>query len=279
MKEFDIAVGLGFLDDAARALVGAGLQNASGPFDGLHVPSPLAGARLLAGRFEGWLERAEDLELVDMSHSSGFVSRLYRNRRDGCVLMHDFDDGNTLEKAFESVRSRYQRRISRLLDGLASARRILCFYLEDPRKPCCSDGDLASARQLVADAWKDAEVTLLYVYERPDCHDSEERVVSPGVVSIGLEYRTWIRGEVSHVVDMSPVVSCLRQRFRIADRREGDDRSGACADREDAGQVKWGPNRPARWINRRVWGIYRRIGSYLERQGLVPPEHSVEILR
>lgn len=257
MREFDIAVSLGFSCDTAQALGLAELQDVSCPLDGLYVPSLQVGARLLAGGFDGWLCSAEDLELLDMRHTDGSVSRFYRNRNNGCVLLHDFDGDNTLERAFESVRADYAHRISRLQEALASARRILCFYLEDPRKPRRDDDVLCVARQRIADRWKDAEVTLLYVHSHPDGPAAAERLVAPGVLSVGLEYRTWVRGEVSSVTDLRSVVRYLREGFRLSIRRT---KTGRPLKSE------------VRGYDRVLFGVYRKLGRYLKGQGLVPPD-------
>lgn len=269
MKTYDFIFSLGYACAVSQALRDLGLQRGSYPFDWVGTASPLMGARMIAGGFRDWFNR-EDLRLWDVRFEGGFVARVYKNVRTGFGFSHEFSNADPIETAYEAVKEKYDRRITRFMKTLRSAKRILAVYLEDPRKPRTPDADLRAARDLIAAACPEAEVELLCLYEDETCKAAELVAASDGISVVKASYRTYLDGTLMHIADRSQIVAFLREHVTVRDRMSEAEIRALDAEkrrklREGLGRTRW-----ERWVNKKLKQWYRDLEVYLIGQKLIP---------
>lgn len=273
MKEYDLAFSLGFSCGTSQALRAAGLQFASYPLDWTGSPCIAASVRLVAEDFVGWFE-AEDLDLVDVRHGTGFCTRCYCNRKTGIGYSHEFEDFYPFEETYPRVRETYDRRVDRFVSCAGESRRILAVYMELPIRGCAAKEDVLAARRTLAEKFRNAEVDLLYVYVEPGCRRPKMDEIAPGVFFAGFDYRKYDEGEVSHFIDWAPLVPLLRESFLVMDKRSAETRNGYAKYEKMTDDLRWGPDkgRFRRWLNKHLYKTYRSIERILVDRGLVQKE-------
>ena len=273
MKDYDLAFSLGFSCGTSQALRAAGMQFASLPLDWTGSPGVVASARIVAGDFAGWFE-AEDLELVDVRHGTGFCTRIYRNRKTGLGYSHEFSDFEPFSATYPVVRRTYERRVERFLAMTRECRRMLAVYMELPIRRRAPDEDVAEARRTLAERFPGAEVDLLYVFVEPGRARPEISALCPNVEVASFDYRKYDNGEVTHFIDWGPLVPLLRANYRVADVRSAAARDDFAAFKKLSGEMRWGPDKSRfrRWINKHAYKTYRSLEQLLVRKGLVHRE-------
>ena len=271
--KYDFIFSLGSSCGASQAVRAAGLQFASYPMDWVGVPDLMSGVRIVASRFEGWLE-AEDLELLDVRHGPGFNTRIYRNRKTRIVFGHEFSDFKRFEESYPKVRETYDRRIARFFARAAAARRVLAVFLEVPVSPRASDEVLSEARRRLGEALGGTTVDLLYVCEDPDCAIPKVSRPSAGVTVLAADYRRFDRGEVTHFVNYDCLTRFLRDNYQVADVRNAGERDAFRSEAKMVSQLRWGPDKSAirRWWNKQMYKLYRHLERILQRRDIIHRE-------
>ena len=273
MKEYNLAFSLGFSCGTSQALRAAGLQFASYPLDWVGSPGILTSARLVAEDFAGWFE-AEDLEIVDVRHGAGFCTRCYRNRKTNVGYSHEFSDFFPFEETYPKVRGTYDRRVERFLAAAGKSRRILAVYMEIPFRKCAAKEDLLSARRILAERFKEAEVDLLYVCVEESVGRPSVKELAPGVFVAGFDYRKYDNGEITHFIDWGPLVALLKENFSVADCRTAEEKAKFATYDRESRDLRWGPDKSRfrRWLNKHAYKTYRTLESLLIKKGLVQRE-------
>jgi hypothetical protein len=125
---YDAFISLGGSCQTAHQLEANKLKGPSLPFD--WVVSPFSSVHaLIANDFAGLLEK-ENLALVQDDEIGWYVEdQKYRIR-----FLHDFPLDLEFMRAYDAVRSKYQRRSKRLLELLNASRRVLLIRLDSTRE-------------------------------------------------------------------------------------------------------------------------------------------------
>ena len=269
MREYGLAFSLGFACACSQSLRDNGIQTASFPFDWTVTTGLSASVEMLENDFGGWFERA-DLKLWDVRIAGGHVSRVYRSGRNGFVFAHDFTNAEPIETHYDAAKARYDRRISRLMNGIRAAKRVLAVYVEHPANGRLADSDLVAARDRLAAKFPEAQVDLLYFYEDPDCRAFEATEAAAGVTVVRAEYRTYHDGAIMHVCNVTMIRDYLRENVSVPDTRTEEERRAFAARKRAERLNRFGGPGLGGLVNRKLHRLYRNIEIYLESQHLVP---------
>ena len=267
--EYDLAFSLGFSCAGTQALRYAGLQSVSYPLDWTGSPGLLESVAMIERDFADWFERG-DLVLWDVRIEYGHVSRVYKNVRTGFGFTHEFTNVRPIESAYDEVRAKYDRRISRFRHDLAAAKRVLAVYIADPRRPCPEEGVLAEARRRLEAKYPNAAFDLVCADEDPSARAPVERTEGTGLTFVGLDYRTMLDGQVMHVCNFGLLKDYLQERIAIVGRDAAEERRKLAVRQRRELASAFGKSRLERWINRRLCGGFHDVCRYLIRQRLVP---------
>ena len=270
MTDYDLAFSMGFGCGCSRALRAAGLQRASFPMDWVGSPGLVASAEMVASGFVGWLDR-ESLELIDVRRSNGTINRAYVNRRTGFIFGHDFHHDADVDVAFDEVAEKYARRIERLISSIKASCRVLVAYVEHPVRQRVSDGEVGRARRIMSEAFPGVDFTLLYVYHDDGCAEPVEKIVEPGVVTLGARIRRFEFGLVSHTFDREPIIRYLVSHAFVPDRRTDEERRRfrEAVEAKAAGCYGKG-GALSRWWTRMQCRLHRRLEHNLRVKGILP---------
>lgn len=272
-KTYDLAFSLGSTCAVSQSLREAGLQFASYPMDWTASPGVLEAAQVVAADFAHWLD-ADDLKLWDVRHGAGFCTRIYKNMRTGFGFSHEFSDFERFAATYPKVKATYERRIARFRERLESASNVLAVYNELPIRSAAPDETLVRARDVLRAKCPKAAIDLVYFWAEPGAKAPRERVVAEGVVSVGLDYRRFDAGEVTHFVERGGFTAWLRARAEVRDVRDAEDRAHFEAVQAKTALWRWGYGKSAfrRWLNHRAYKLYRSLERFLQKRGMVQKE-------
>ena len=270
MKTYDFAFSLGFSCAASESLRDLGFQKESLPFDWTGAPSLRASVDMVACGFAGWFDR-DALRLWDVRHEGGFIARVYKNMKTGFGFSHEFSNADPIERSYDAVREKYERRISRLGRELKTRRRILALYLESPVKPRISDGEISAALAVLRAKCPQAEVVdLVYIYEDETCKKAEVLSSVAGATVVRAHYRTYLDGRPMHICDRSQVAGFLRESISIDGALTEAQLRAFDAEKRRRLRASLGTNRVNRWVNKKLKQWCRDLEVYLIGQKLIP---------
>lgn len=273
MKKYDLAFGLGSSCAVTQSLRAVGLQYVSYPFDWVATPGLEQSVSILTGGFKDWLDK-DALRLVDVRHGVGFMTRIYRNEKTGIGFSHEFSDFFRFEESYPKVKQVYDRRIARFLADLKKSKRMLAVYSELPIRSALPDEAIVRARQALADACPGAEVDLVYFWPEPGRRQPSVREIAPGITVVGVDYRKYDDGEITHFIDNSSIIDYLRSIGTMDDPRTEEEKRKFIRSSRASQSWQWGPNAGPvrRKFNQWVYKFYRHLEKILVRRGLVQKE-------
>ena len=272
-RKYDFAFSLGATCAVSQSLREAGLQFASYPLDWTASPGVVQSARLVSDDFAHWLD-ADDLKLWDVRHGAGFGTRIYKNMRTGFGFSHEFSDFERFAVSYPKVHAMYERRIARFRERLDSAKRILAVYNELPIRAEAADETILKAYEILRKRCPGAEIDLVYFWAEPGAKAPHERVVADGVLSIGIDYRKYDDGAITHFVERGGFTAWLKAHAEVHDTRDAEDRAHYDAVMAKTGLWRWGvgKSRFRRWFNHHAYKFYRSLERYLQKRGMVQTE-------
>lgn len=235
---YDLAIPLGEACSATETLREAGLQYLSFPYDWLanaEVDTERAKhdlvtrAKTVANRFPAWIKK-ENLS---------FLASTPQNRKDvyidknlGLIFNHDFLSGVPFDEMFEKVKSRYQKRITRLLELLTGAKRVLLVRIERPAEklltplPVSLD-DCREARRVLAAAYPHATFDLiLFAFERGRAEkDMLVEEIEPGLRRITFDYHNYAPGFLEYAVRVDKTAEIVKRYASVVDYRTDEEKA------------------------------------------------------
>lgn len=273
MKKYDLAFSLGSSCSVTQALRAVGLQYVSYPFDWVATPGLAQSVSILTGGFRDWLDK-DALRLVDVRHGIGFMTRIYRNEKTGIGFSHEFSDFVRFEVSYPKVKEIYDRRIARFLADLKKAKRMLAVYSELPIRTALPDEEIIRARRTLADAYPGAEIDLVYFWPEPGRCKPSVRELAPGVSVVGVDYRKYDDGEITHFIDNSAIIAHLRTVGTMDDPRTEDEKRDFLRSSRASQAWQWGPDAGPvrRRFNQWTYKLYRHLEKILVRRGFVQKE-------
>ena len=273
MKTYDFVFSLGFSCGTSQALRAAGIQFASCPLDWVGVHDIGTAVRMVKDDFSHWFER-EDLDLVDVWHGAGFMTRVYVNRRTQVVFCHEFSDFQPFGKQYETIRATYERRIERMFRTLRSVCRILVVWVEPPTHGRESDEILESALAALRRKFPSATVDLLVFFEEEGRHEPYVVRDEGGLTVVAVDYRIMCKTGIAHYVDYSRFVHYLRKNVTMPDPRTEEEKAVRSTIDRRVASLQWGAGKT--WFRRRLnqyaYKMYRTLEKILQKRRLVHEE-------
>jgi len=270
---YDIVFSLGFSCGCSQSLRAAGLQFASYPLDWLGIPDLSTAAKIVGQGFSGWME-PEDFGLVDVNHGVGFCTRIYLNEKTQLGYSHEFSDMQRFDAVFPKVKETYDRRVERFMSEAGSAKRILAVYLEHTTRGKADDGTIKDAASVLRKRFPNAEVDVLYFYEKPECRAPVVESDSDGIFVVAADYRTVEEGRVTQFVQIPVVAGFLAANVSAKDLRSPEEKAKYADVSRKMDAVRWGLHSSAfrRWLNHHAYKTYRTLERILRKKGLVQKE-------
>ena len=170
-KDFDLIFSIGEACSCTQTLRKHNLQVYSYPFDWLFGSDFVARCSLLAGKFENFIEKAD----LEYSHEERSIKcQAYHNKRNDLTFNHDFLKTIPFDKAYEIVREKYNRRISRLLKKINKSKSVLVVFMEVPYTVHeeVKNEDIIKGYNILKDAFGD-KINLLYIKNTTDAKKTE----------------------------------------------------------------------------------------------------------
>lgn len=139
-----------------------GLQINSYPFDWLFGSDYIGRCKILASYFERFIKKT-DLEFSYEERS--IKCNAYHNLYNDITFNHDFDKNVEFNIMYTEVKSKYERRIARLLKLIKKSKRILVVYIEIPSTvhTHVSDDEILKGYEIIKNSFPSSDIDLLYV--------------------------------------------------------------------------------------------------------------------
>lgn len=272
--KYDVVFSVGSVCGCSEAIRGMGLQYTSYPLDWAGGGGLLAkSAGIVASRFTDWFNK-EDFRLTGYSRTT-HSNLHYQNIRNGQNFWHDFPCGCSFDEQFPKVAAKYRRRVERFLADMASAKRVLAVYCATPKtKVPTTDEDIVSSQAAMASAYPHLEFNLLVFRQDFSAKAPRETMLNEHCLVIDLDYHQLDEyGEISHIFKADEVCSYLGRHFKVDDPRTEEEKA---AYRRIAAERKkpdrWGKSGWDRWVNRKLFKLWRHLDRMLIRRGVIPPE-------
>lgn len=160
-QKYDLVFSLGEACSCTSALRGSGLQFKSYPLDWLFGSDFIGRCKIVASCFKRFLEYSD----LEYTYSERSIScDAYHNKYNDLTFNHDFSAGLDLKQTYPTVKDKYDRRISRLLDSINDSNSVLVVYIETPvtNHPVVDDNTLIRGCKILADAFPNTKIDLLY---------------------------------------------------------------------------------------------------------------------
>ena len=218
---YDLVFSIGSSCPCSEQVRNAGLQHLSFPGDWTGGPGFAERIEDLADGFTRLMSSPGDLvadgEVLDDGRHLNLV-----DAGTGYHYAHDFPVGRSVEESFREVRAKYVRRTERLMSLLGMSRRVLLVWMGESRhRAHVSDGEIASARKLLAARWPGVVFDFLVLEYRPGVSPRDmERSVGPGLERYAFDYLLHEPGAPVWKFDdalLQPLLS--RQAFRASSKR------------------------------------------------------------
>lgn len=179
-KKYDIIYSIGANCAAATYMNQHFLRVIAGPFDWCGKVSNKKNfewrTRLICSHFEGFLQK-ENLEFVDIEDGiprDPRFDRYHDNGGPGFILPHDFPIGEPLEKNYDAVKAKYDRRIARFYENIQKAERVLLVWITFGEKGCDHDSIRRHCEAVCKEFGKTVDFLLIW-------HDGSMGLNQPAV--------------------------------------------------------------------------------------------------
>jgi hypothetical protein len=136
-KVYDFVVGLGYNCSTSRYLRGLGYQNASYPFDWVTGTDLKVKLDLILNDFKDFINK-DDLTIGE-ENGELHKNEVYVNKKTGMVHPHDFPIGLDLSDSYDSVKSKYDRRVDRLYLDINSHKSVAFIVILTADEECSMD--------------------------------------------------------------------------------------------------------------------------------------------
>lgn len=217
-KKYDLIFSIGAACSCTRSLRFSHLQNYSYPFDWLFGSSFKGRVEILISDFKRYIEKSdlEDIHITNNDKSN--LCEVYYNKYNDITFNHDFPANLPFEKAYEIVRNKYDRRISRLLSKINTSKSILIVYIETP--DCTNKLDdnniLFEALENLKNKYPDKTINILYFYQNSSMNHKEfiEEIKTNEITKVVGNYKGIWENAPSYEVDGDFFKNYLKQ-FRL----------------------------------------------------------------
>jgi len=266
---YDLAFSIGSSCPCSEQVRNAGLQHLSFPGDWTGGPGFAERIEDLADGFTRLMSSPGDLvadgDVLDDGRHLNLV-----DARTGYHYAHDFPVGRSVEESFQDVRAKYVRRTERLMSLLGMSRRVLLVWMGESRhRAHVSDGDVASARSLLAARWPGKTFDFLVFTYRSDVSPADMvRSSGRGFDRFEFDYLSHEPGAPRWKFDDSLVQPMFRP-FVVADYRTRGEKSAYRRTRLAKDFARFGvSSRLSLCVAKLEYKLMRHLQRSLERKGV-----------
>lgn len=267
-NQYDFAFSLGESCTCSEVLRRVGMQFFSFPFDWISAFSIRTHADLMATDFVNLMPLDK---LVCQGINDEQNAEMVIHSETGMRFYHDFPPGPDLSTTYAGIYGKYRRRIQRLQKCLAGAGHALALYVHAPTFPVTSDADLLYASARMRERFPNADIDLLYVYNRPDHGYLAEGIeqVSEHVFKLGMDIRM-PPGSNQFISNRKKLIPALRSLFPhgIRDYRTPEERAEW---QRRMREKKFAAMHAGTWweyaVNNFNWRLFRHFRNRLEKLG------------
>ena len=189
-KTYDLIFSIGEACLCSEALRDSHLQLSSYPMDWLFGSTFKGRCEIVVNRFAHFMDK-EDLEYAYSERS--IKCEAYHNKRTDLTHNHDFFCQIPFDKMYPLVAEKYARRITRLLEQLESAAKILIVYVESPASGhrVTSDEEIKEGFALITNAFGRPGKTMDLIYVAQTEQKPIRRQISEHILKIACDYKDW----------------------------------------------------------------------------------------
>lgn len=204
-KTYDLIFSIGQACSCTEALRAFGLQKFSYPFDWLYGTDFTGRVNILTSNFEHFLD-IEDLKHIG-ERTSPQPCYLYENTKTNLVFNHDFPLNIPLSESYQKAKSKYERRIKRLLNLISKAKKVLIVYMELPGKADTIEDDtiFLEAHKKISQAFKTTEFDILYLADSSNLQADEIQIkeINENITKLVLDYKNKSTSAPENSADMN----------------------------------------------------------------------------
>ena len=128
-KKFDLIISLGAACGCALYMKKFKLRDHSYPFDWVYNAPFEKRIELLVNNFKDFLLK-ENLEKFYKNDGGDLYHDFYKDLSNGFIFLHDFPLNTPLEKSYDEVYEKYQRRISRMYENISASKQVLFIWFQ-----------------------------------------------------------------------------------------------------------------------------------------------------
>ena len=163
--KYDCIFSMGYSCFVPTVLKEAGLRLFSGPFDWMYGVPFDQRFNIFINRFDKYFEK-EDLVYTGLNPENNCAT--FKNTRTGLIYNHDFVQDLDFETEYQAIRTKYDRRINRILDKIENGKRALLVYAET-NNPTISMPPPARLQEMLKLANKkyNDKIDLIYIQHDP----------------------------------------------------------------------------------------------------------------
>ena len=266
-RKYDLAFSLGAACACSQMLRLAKLQYASFPYDWLANGSFLERESLLEARFGDW-PRAEDFAVVGVQQNGWPI---VEDRRMHFTYLHDFPPEVAVEVQSAAVCEKYARRQKRLMDLIASSRRVLVVYVGLPEHDAVPKAELMAARERLERCFAPARFDIL-------CFDCPTGVpfsarrdveVAPGIRTISFDYRDYRPSKLRYEAAYGFLARHFMRGYAVRDYRTPEARRLHEEKLREKEMARFNAHRAFELFARKIeYRIWRHFAKILVRKGI-----------
>ena len=200
--DYDLIFSLGEACSCSQSLRDSKLQVYSYPFDWLYGSNFETRMGILSSRFLHFIDKG-DLEYFYSERSIKCTA--YKNNQNGLVFNHDFLENIDFDKMYAEVKTKYDRRTSRLLENIEKANSVLIVYIEIPNNtnPLTDNTVLIDTLAKVKSAFNSKDIKLLYFTNSFDFNsfDYKEEQITESIIKVTGNYKSTLENAPDYLVD------------------------------------------------------------------------------
>lgn len=189
-QEFDLIFSIGEACSCSETLRKCRLQFFSYPFDWLFGSTFLDRIKLFCLDIDNFIN-IDDLEYAYEEKS--LLCKAYRNKYTDITFNHDFPKDLSLEHSFTEVKSKYNRRIKRLVQHIEQSKRVLVVYIQTPNnQSVLSKEEILDGYKILNDKYGD-KINLLYLFSDSNYQYNDKFIVdlNENVTCIKFDYNAY----------------------------------------------------------------------------------------
>lgn len=206
-KKYDVIYSLGINCACAEYLRKNNLRHKSGPLDWLISSDNYAPFKTILDEFKIFLDFS-NLSQQETTENQVNINLLHTKNK--YILMHDFFKGETFENQIPTVKQKYLRRITRLLNDLKSSKNILLVWYGE-NGVVLDKNILLPYLQQIKEKYK-ANIDFLFLFYNGK-QSIEKEIITPEITFYNLPKRISSRKEGELLWDteiITPIISSLQ---------------------------------------------------------------------